>query len=137
MERYNANTERLLRFDLVRLSKLLEIVQFGLVIFVIAFYVGSFIDNLFPDVTEKTPNSILIRDLALQMSLLLIAAYYIRKIGEIVPFLFSLTKDYKPSLKGEAAFGGAIAMTIIFAGVQRKFLDKITLLKNRFALNKQ
>ena len=136
MEQYKTNVQRLFRFDLIRASKLLEIVQFGVITFFLAFYIGSWMDSIFPEVSEKTSNADLVRDLILQLALLLIVAYYIKKIAEVIPFLFSLSKEYKPSYKGEAAFGSAIAMVIMFASVQRKFLDKINLFKARFALNK-
>jgi hypothetical protein len=65
----------------------------------------------------------------------MIAVYYIRKIAEVIPFFFSLTKEYVSNKKGEVLVGYAVATAIIFVGVQKNFLSKIEILKKRFALN--
>lgn len=128
----NTTVERLFRFDLIRASKLLEIVQFTLVIFVLGFIIGSKIDQLFPIITTEPSNIELIRDISLQLALLSIAIYYITKIAQVIPFVLSLTNQYIPSMKGEALFGGSIALTIIFVGVQKNFQARLALLKSRF-----
>jgi hypothetical protein len=135
MDTFNYNFNRLVRFDLVRASKLLEIIQSVLVIFVIAFYAGSAIDRFFAPASENMSNMELMRDLGLQLALIVVSAYYIKKIAVLIPFMFSLTSEYVPSKKGEATFGSAIAMAIIFVSVQKNFASKISLLQRRFALN--
>ena len=134
MERRASDFERLTRFDLVRVSKLLEEVQFAVIVFIISFAVGSMTDRLFP--VPKDIQSIstfdLIKDLFLQLILITITAYYIMKVAHVIPFFFSLTDKYIPSAHGESSAGGGLAMAIIFVGVQRNFQARIGILKSRF-----
>lgn len=134
MERRASDLERLVRFDAVRVSKLLEEVQFAIVVFFIAFFVGSWTDKLFPvqDDMHAVSNATLIRDLLLQLALIVVSAYYINKIANLIPFFFSLTNKYVPSLHGERAAGSGLAMAIIFVGVQKNFQSRLAVLKQRF-----
>lgn len=132
---HNENFQRLIRFDRVRISKLLEIIQHGIIVFVLSFYIGSAIDKYFQKADDSWSNQDLILSLLAQFSILMIAVYYIRKIAEVIPFFFSLTKEYVSNKKGEVLTGYAVATAIIFVGVQKNFLSKIEILKKRFALN--
>ena len=132
---HKENLERLTRFDLVRVSKLLELIQDGLIVFVLSFYAGSAIDRLFQKADDTWSNKDLILSLIGQFVMIVVTVYYIRKITEVIPFFFALTKEYVSNKKGEAITGYAIATSIIFVGVQKNFASKIMLLKERFALN--
>lgn len=128
------NFEKLIRFDSIRISKLLEQIQFTIIVFFIAFFIGSMTDKLFP--LNKTPDQTtdyeLIRDLLLQLILIVITAYYIMKIAHVIPFFFSLSDKYVPSAHGESSAGGSLAMAIIFVGVQKNFQARLSLLKSRY-----
>lgn len=126
--------ENLLRVDTVRASKLLEQIQFAIIVFIIAFFVGSYTDKLFP--VKKNVESItdfeLYKDLLLQLCLIVISSYYITKLVKIIPFFFKLSNQYIPSSHGESMAGASLAMAIIFVGVQKNFQTRIGILKNRF-----
>jgi hypothetical protein len=134
LERRASDVERLLRVDTVRASKLLEQIQFAVIVFIIAFFVGSMVDKLFPvpKEAEKITDFELYRDLFLQLCLITISAYYITKIAKVIPFFFSLSDKYVPSSHGENMAGANLAMVIIFVGVQKNFQTRIGILKNRF-----
>ena len=134
LERRPSDVERLLRVDTVRVSKLLEQIQFAVIVFIIAFFVGSMTDKLFPvpKEAEKITDFELYRDLFLQLCLIVISAYYITKFAKVIPFFFSLSSKYVPSSHGENVAGGGLAMAIIFVGVQKNFQTRIAILKNRF-----
>lgn len=133
MER-RESIENLLRVDSIRASKLLEQIQFAVIVFIIAFFVGSYTDKLFPinknveDITDFE----LYKDLLLQLCLIVISSYYITKLVKIIPFFFKLSDKYIPSSHGESMAGASLAMAIIFVGVQKNFQTRITILKNRF-----
>jgi hypothetical protein len=133
IERRASELERLLRIDTVRVSKLLEQIQFAVIVFIIAFFVGSMTDRLFPiqKEAEKITDFVLYRDLFLQLCLITISAYYITKITKVIPFFFSLSDKYIPSSHGENMAGAGLAMAIIFIGVQKNFQTRIGILKNR------
>lgn len=126
--------DRLVRFDTIRLSKLLEEVQFAIIVFIIAFFIGTWTDRLFRirKPANETSDMELIRDIALQLSLIVISAYYIMKIAHVIPFFFSMNNNYVPSSHGESSAGGGLAMAIIFISVQKNFQARIAELKLRF-----
>lgn len=137
MEKSSA-LERLTRFDLIRASKLLEITQDAIIVFVIAFYLGSLLDRAFNSikpVNANMTNMELIGILLAQFASIVIVAYYIMKFVAVVPFFLSLSSQYIPNMKGESATGAALAMAVIFVGVQTHFSAKLSILKSRFALN--
>ena len=130
--------ERLTRFDLIRVSKLLEMVQDAIIIFALAFYVGSALDRFFhtlKPVDDNMSNMELIGILLAQFTCIVIVAYYIRKIVDVIPFFFSLSSQYVSNQKNEAESAAGLALSVIFVGVQRHFGSKLSLLKTRFALN--
>lgn len=134
MEQSASKFERLIRFDTVRISKLLEMIQFAVIVFILAFFIGSATDSLFPlpKPNEKISDFELYRDLFLQLCLIVISSYYIIKIADVIPFFFSLSDKYIPSAHGENMKGAALAMAIIFVGVQKNFQGRIALLKQKF-----
>jgi hypothetical protein len=134
----NSALERLTRFDLIRASKLLEITQDAIITFVIAFYLGSLIDRAFNNikpVNANMSNAELVGIILAQFASIVIIAYYIMKVVAVVPFMFSLSSQYVPNMKNEAATGAGMAMAVIFVGVQTHFSAKLAILKSRFALN--
>lgn len=130
----NPGIDSILNMDAIRISKFLEQIQYAIIAFVIAFFVGSFTDKLFP--LQKNINDIsnleLWRDTLLQMSVIIISAYYISKVARSVPFYFALTKDYIISGHGESAAGAGLAMALIFVNVQRNFQKRLSLLRDRY-----
>lgn len=131
------NLASLTRFDLVRVSKLIQQIQSTLVVFILAFFLGSLIDKLFPTVGDpaQISNFTLFKDLALQLALMTIAAFYIMKFAKVVPFFFALSRDYIPNAHNEAAEGAALALAVIFGGIQRNLQARIGVLKARFYPN--
>lgn len=127
------NVERLLRFDTIRISKLLEMIQDGIIIFILAFYLGSAIDKFCGVADEKMTNTELWGWVILQLIINIVAIYYIRKIAEVIPFMFSLNSGYISNKKGEVDAASGFVSSIIYIGVQKNFQNKIGLLKSRFA----
>jgi hypothetical protein len=129
------NVERLLRFDTIRISKLLEMIQDGIIIFILAFYLGSAIDKFCGVADEKMTNTELWGWVILQLIINIVAIYYVRKIAEVIPFMLSLNNGYMSNKKGEVDAASGFVSSIIFIGIQKNFQNKIGLLKSRFALN--
>ena len=133
----NQNTssiESVTTIDAIRFSKLLEQIQYALITFIIAFFVGSMTDKLFPigENTKEITNFQIWRDVLIQLSVNVITAYYIMKIATMVPFVFSLSKDYIISGHGESLSGAGLAMAIVFISVQNNFKKRISILKERY-----
>ena len=92
------------------------------------------IDKLFPTIgdPDEVTNATLIKDIALQLSLITIAVYYINKISAVIPFFFSLSNAYVPGSHGESTSAAGLACAIVFVGVMRNFQVRLGLLKSRF-----
>ena len=136
MNDFKKNVERLFRFDLIRVSKLLEITQYTIITFILAFFSGVLIDKIFYiDIKTETIDTIsnveLVSKILLQILLIVIISYYIQKIVILIPFLFPLTKNYIPSMKNESIIGISLAMTMIYMSIQTNFRNKLLLLKER------
>lgn len=129
------NVERLFRFDTIRMSKLLEMIQDGIIIFILAFYLGSIIDKLCGVLDEKMSNTQLWGYIILQLVINIVAIYYIRKVAEVIPFVLSLNNSYTSNKKGEVDAATGFVSSIIFISVQKNFQEKLSLLKTRYALN--
>lgn len=133
----NSKIETLLRFDLIRASKLLEISQASVISLILSIYAGVSLDKLFGSVfdSNRKLNDIsmirLLYETILQFVAVIIMAYYVGKIVEVIPFMFSLTSDYTPGKKGETKRGIAIGTKIIFVLVQSNMTIKIKELARR------
>ncbi len=115
----------LVAFDDVRLMQVLELVQYSFLYFFVAFVAGSFLDNIFPDYNEKTEWWKVLFEVLGQGILLIIMAFYIRKIVKLVPFAFVLKgSSFKPYMTSEY-HGDMMIGAIVFVAVQINLLRKI------------
>ena len=131
-EKFRRNFERLVRFDKIRASKLLEMIQSGITIFVLCLVIGHYSDQLFPLLDTNCSNTKLAFHFVLQLILNIILVYYVKKISEVIPFLFSLTDKYVSDAKGEQLQGAVLVISIIFYRVQKSFQQKLNLIIDRF-----
>ena len=131
-------TQKLLNFNEIRVMELLEIVQYGLGYMGLAFIIGVSLDYLFPRFDEEQDTHQVLIEIILQIILLLIGAFYIRKIVKIMPFLFVVNFDidgdgripkYRPYESTE--FEGELMMGLVFVASQRNLLNKIDLISTR------
>ena len=115
----------LIAFDDVRIMQILELVQYSVLYFFVEFAAGSVLDNLFPDYNEKTPWWKVLFEVLGQGMLLIIAAFYIRKLVKLVPFAFVLKgSKFKPYMTSEY-HGDMMIGAIVFVAVQVNLLRKI------------
>lgn len=130
------NFERLIRFDSIRVLKLLEISQFSIIGFLLGLYLGAFIDKLVPEpnVVSKDKNKFLILiETIIHMIGLIIIGYYIQKLAHIFNFCCGfLNKKYVSSLHEESTIGITIGLAFIFSATQKKLKTKISYLTKRF-----
>lgn len=132
MQNVSTNLEKLTRFDTIRFSKLFEIVQFTVIVFVLAFFIGSYTDKLFPIKEGEVSDFDLWRDTLLQLAVISISAYYVIKAAKVIPFLFSVDSRYVSGSHGENVFGAGLAIAIIFVYVQKNFGARLSALKVRY-----
>lgn len=130
-----SNAERLFRFDLIRATKILEMVQYAAITFILTFFLGMAIDRVFPineNNEEGIDNYFLFENLGLQLFLIVITSYYIKMFINLVPVLISLSNGYQKSMNYEDQIGISTAQAIMFIGVQKNFSKRLSILIDRF-----
>lgn len=138
IDHIKSRTEKLFNFNEIRVMELLENVQYGLGYIATAFIAGISLDYLFPIYNKEKETRDLFIEIVAQCILLIIAAFYVRKIVKIMPFLFVINWDidgdgripkYKPYESTE--FQGELMMGVIFLSSQINLMKKVELLSER------
>ena len=132
---FQKNWERLTRFDLIRVSKLLEQLQFSAMAFAFGIAVGIPLNDVCSvENDENKSNAELYFEIVLHFCFIILITYYLKKILMLIPFLFRLSPKYVPNLKGEAQHGIGLGLGIVFMSTQTNMRSKITLLKDRYMM---
>lgn len=136
----NKCVERLIRFDSIRIFKLMEIVYYTILSFVITNIFTTIInnDNILPYVfktydNDETSNIMLIKDIFIDLILLVIFTYYLKKLLSCIPFILApLNKNYKPSFKGEIYIGiGLGSSLVLYNSLYGSIKSKLLLFNKR------
>jgi hypothetical protein len=113
--------------SMIRFQKILHMSQDAVITSVFCFFAGLGIDNLFDG---KTNENLLVASLKgmLQLIVVIVAVYYIRKLTKFIPFLLRITKEYNPfhkSKDGEGLVGATIAMGLLLMSTQTNLKKRI------------
>ena len=135
----NKNVESLLRFDIIRLFKLLEIVYYALISFFVTLLVANILedDNYMPYIFknydyEKASIGKLLLDIIIDLSFLCVFLYYLKKLLSCIPFVLSrANKAYKSSMKGEVMVGIGLGTGIILYTSLFTVKDKLKVLDEK------
>ena len=124
----------LLKLDCVRLSRLLETMQFAALYACLCMPVGIGIDRLFEALYPKAAEGARLSSpqlwrtigvAVLQVITSAVAIIYIRKLADLVPFFFNLCPArYVAHYHVDEAFGEA-AIALIFVGVQTSLIGAL------------
>ena len=134
-------------FDSIRLLKLLEFSQYGILGFTLGFLLGGFMnDYLLIEyketnyVDETYTRKVYNRNPQLwlhifwDVSMIVIATYYIKKISDLFPFLFSfINKKYIVGRKGEDIIGFTLGLGFIYTRKLDNFIQKMNLLMGKLS----
>ena len=138
MHHIEDRTTKLFNFNEVRIMELLENIQYGLGYIFVTFFAGVTLDYIFPSYDEKKETHVIFLETVVQCILLIVAAFYVRKIVKIMPFMFVLNLDtngdgkiprYRPYESTE--FQGELMMSVIFISSQLNLMKKVDLLSSR------
>ena len=123
--------EKLMRFDIVRINELFELVQYTVIYAVTCFFAGLGINSVFPEYNENTPTLNLILEILGELCAVVIVIFYVRKINKLIPFILLVgdTKGYIPYQTTE--FSGEVSISLIFVAMQFRLIKKIGLLGQR------
>jgi hypothetical protein len=133
MRTFRARLKNVLKFDIIRLLKLLEISQYAILSFLLSVLVGGYLNDAFGIIKINDKIYILLIQAIFMIITISILTYYIRKLS-MVPdfFLTPIIKYYKipyiPSKKNESLLGVIFGMGYVFIDTQHNFnsiVDKI------------
>ena len=120
--------------SIIRLQKLLEIVQYTFICIFVSMLCGIVLEKQFKQSTEsikKSSTTKRILTFILRIIAGTIVAFYIHKVVGLVPFLFHMSASYKPSLHGESKFGATIVLTFALYQSQPSLLGIIQEIEKR------
>lgn len=131
--------ENLLRFDGIRLFKLLEMSYYTIISFAVTLLFANILENdtYMPYVFktydfEKASMAELFSDILIDLVVLVIFLYYLKKALSCFPFILSsLNKQYIPSMKGEVAIGIGFGSGIILYTSLKTIKDKLKALDGK------
>jgi hypothetical protein len=133
-ERWSALTN----LNEIRLTQIFEVIQYGLLYLGASFAVAVSIDYLFPKYEAEKSTRRLIGEIVLQVIVLLVAVFYMRKLVKLVPMLFIVNFDFDgdgriPTYRSyeSTEYMGDLVMYLVFIAVQRNLLFKITEISDR------
>ena len=110
----------LFEFNVVRLQKLLHMSQNAILTAIFCFYIGVKINSLFKINKDEDVREMIFMGL-LQMIVVIISIYYIRKLTMMIPFVLRFTESYDPfhkSVDGEGLVGASVAMGLLLMTTQ-------------------
>jgi len=121
----------LFKVDEIRVNKLLHMSQITFLGLAISIFIAPYF-NKFSFEANKNENfmSLFIKT-AIEIIILVIILYYIRKITKVPPFMLNFSKIYDEfhrSSDGEALVGNTVAMAIVFMNFVSKLKKKIVYL---------
>lgn len=124
-------------FDKIRIQRLIEISQYGILAFFISLIFAYMITKIMPSETEKSVKKKKTYELLIyiifDLLIYMIAIFYIRHIALIVPFMFNhkLTKDYEMGKGNDYAVGISLGTMTILIKSLPNFMLRITELTKR------
>ena len=133
MDKYfTSKLNSLITIDKIRLLKLTEITQYAILYALFSIFISISIEYLFNQIfpyTEDETIPEIMFEVVIQCIVLSLAVYYLRKVVQLIPFIFYYYTDYKSYKTME--YQGTITMAFIFFGTQTNLIEKIELLKKK------
>lgn len=133
VEHFYERLHKLTTFDTIRINDIFESTQYGILYAIAAFIVGGTLNLLFAPFSEKVSTGQLAFQVFYELVLIIIGVYYLRKLVKVVPYLFDVRipgmTTFRPYLTTE--YNGELVISLVFIGVQFRFIRKLDLLANR------
>ena len=124
---YKDLTKSFFQFDMIRLCKLLHMAENAVITATFCFFAGYYINTFFEANGEEVVSEVALKGL-LQMVVIILTVYYVRKLTKFIPFFLRLTPKYNPfhkSKDGEGLVGATIAMGLLLMSTQTNMRERI------------
>ena len=126
----------IIEFSPIRFQKLLHMGQDALLMATLGLIIGSYLNNLFPKLDKNKKKSTIIFESLLHLFSMLIVIFYLIKIVNFIPFLFSFgnyslthrSKDGENSI----LMASTVAIALVFNATQTNLKEKILFLSQSF-----
>ncbi len=131
---FSQQLKELFTFDNTRLNQIFELIQYSTTYSISTIILGLGMNITFPAYNDTISTWRLFGEIIIELIVLTIAVFYIRKLNQLIPFLFHVNdgiSSYKPYLTTE--YQGEIALSIIFVGVQFRLVRKLALFAKRLS----
>lgn len=134
--------QRLLEFDDVRAFKLLEIVQYMMLAVIVSIFAASFVDQFFDQVRPPRHTGFVIFLLLLEVAVLGVTLYYVKKTVYLVPFLGKplvklMRSSYVPDRKNEDTVGITVGVALSFGHAAINLNRRILQIRELFGKKKK
>jgi len=124
-EEFKKRLDNLLRFDKVRIHKLIKIAEYSILYVLIGGILGTIIEYLFPDYDPNKSNTEILKEIILQTILIGICIFYLRKIVKCFPYIGLIDSDYSETNNTFSFCNGDVIISIVLIGTQTNFIKKI------------
>lgn len=125
---FDQKIESILRFDKIRLHKLIELSQYSILACLLTIKIGKFVNHIIPAHDPKETLFETYMYVILNIIAMIVSVYYVRKIVLLVPYIFRFDTDYIVSKHDESLLGESIGFGIVFATTQIKLKQRIMIL---------
>lgn len=131
---FTAGMKDFFRVDKVRLVNIIGSIQYGLLYAVVFFFLGIWMEYLFPNFSKSIPIHHMTLQVILQCLVIIIVIFYARKLVESIPGIPSFFPDYfnikKLREQGLIPYGieeykGETMLAFVLVGTQVNLLQKI------------
>lgn len=132
MNYYKQRINQIVTYDNIRIGKFIEIFQFSFIFTILAVIAGYF-TNKYVLITLNGDENILhiLATLSIELALLTIIVFYLRKITLLVPSIASLLfTNFKPYTTIE--LGMWMILVFVFIGSVDKINQKVKIVSNKF-----
>tara|TARA_B100000900_G_scaffold413554_1_gene437840 strand:- start:139 stop:579 length:441 start_codon:yes stop_codon:yes gene_type:complete len=124
----NKRLKSLLEISHIRFQKILEMSQEGVIAVIFSLILATIFNKFSFDLNVSEDVKIVFLKICIEIILLIVLFYYLRKVLYIFPFLFHYTKEYipsRPSSDGEGLIGKTVSIAIVFGTLLEKLKKKI------------
>ena len=127
----NDTIKSALSVDSNQIMKLLEISQYSLIGFWVAAFFGSLLDSVVNDLDEEAPLWRIILEISLNLVILALLLYYIKKLTKYIPFCCKFNKGYQAGKTGGITIGLTMGAGLMFTITQTKLKSKMLFVKDK------
>lgn len=122
------NLGKVFRINNIKIQKFLEMSQYVFISYWLGNMFGAALDAIYPELDETKPLWQLFIEVSLELMLLTIIVYMVKRISDLIPFCCKYTASYVPGKFGENTTGLLMGAGLMWAVTQTKLKSKMVYL---------